>query len=98
MKMENVSVCMDQAATSSIPPVVMATINVQVSLDPKQQKNEIVNIGVLLHHKFHLDKASPKPPFDQHYCCKFIFQSNCCNKPFLFSSIKRPQITYLLRK
>lgn len=54
-----------------IPPVVMATINVQVSLDPKQQKNEIANIGLLLHHKFQLDKAPPKPPFDTHYCRKF---------------------------
>lgn len=68
--MENVSVTADQSATSAIPPVVMATINVQVSLDSKLQKNEIVNIGILLHHKFQLDKAPPNPPFDQHFCSK----------------------------
>ncbi|OXU28104.1 hypothetical protein TSAR_015372 [Trichomalopsis sarcophagae] len=67
-RMENISVCTEQPSGVSIPPIVMATINVQAAYDVKQQKNEIVNIGILLHHKFQLDKAPPKPPFDQHYC------------------------------
>ncbi|KAJ8683915.1 hypothetical protein QAD02_019707 [Eretmocerus hayati] len=66
-KMDNVSVYID-SGNNAMPPIVMATINVQVSLDSKLQKNEIVNIGLLLHHKFQLDKAPPKPPFDSHYC------------------------------
>lgn len=73
--MENISVSKDQSGASTLPPVVMATLNVQVALDPKQQKNEIVNIGILLHHKFQLDKAPPKPPFDQHYCRESYIQS-----------------------
>ncbi|XP_014213476.1 DNA polymerase alpha catalytic subunit [Copidosoma floridanum] len=67
-RMENITVAVDQSNTLTIPPIVMATINVQVSLNPVQQKNEIVNIGLLLHNKFQLDKAPPKPPFDNHYC------------------------------
>ncbi|XP_011505270.1 PREDICTED: DNA polymerase alpha catalytic subunit [Ceratosolen solmsi marchali] len=67
-KMENISVTMEQTNTMTIPPIVIATINVQVCLDSKQQKNEIVNIGILLHHKFELDKTAPKPPFNQHFC------------------------------
>lgn len=72
--MENVSVTTEPSATSVIPPVIMATINVQVSLDSKQQKNEIVNIGILLHHKFQLDKAPPNPPFDQHFCSNIQYK------------------------
>ncbi|XP_058793658.1 DNA polymerase alpha catalytic subunit [Phymastichus coffea] len=66
LKLELVTVTPQQL--SLIPPVSIATLNIQVSLDPKQQKNEIANIGMLLHHKFQLDKAPPKPPFETHYC------------------------------
>ncbi|CAB0032425.1 unnamed protein product [Trichogramma brassicae] len=66
-KMEFVTVTTD-STPQMLPPISMATINVQVSLDPKQQKNEIVIIGILLHNKFQLDKAPPKPPFNEHYC------------------------------
>jgi hypothetical protein len=70
--MENISLTIDQTSVLTIPPVVIATINVQVCLDSKQQKNEVVNIGILFHHKFELDKATPKPPFNQHLCRMFI--------------------------
>ena len=70
--MNNVSISPEQNSMG-IPPIVLATINVQVSLDSNLQKNEIVMIGVLFHHKYNLDKAPPKPAFDEHYCCKFYF-------------------------
>lgn len=73
LKMNNISVTPEQSNMST-PPIVLATINVQVSLDTGMQKNEVVMIGVLLHHKFSLDKAPPKPPFDQHYCCEFLWK------------------------
>lgn len=70
MKMENVSVCNESQA---LPPLVIAALNVRTSLNSKSQQNEVVMIAILIHHKYHVNKESPKPPFQQHICCKYNY-------------------------
>ncbi|XP_015123944.1 DNA polymerase alpha catalytic subunit [Diachasma alloeum] len=69
LKMENLSVHkVDDGRKLSIPPMTVTTLNIRTSLNPKQQQNEIAMISVLSHNDFQIDKAAPKPPFQQHYC------------------------------
>ncbi|KZC05167.1 DNA polymerase alpha catalytic subunit, partial [Dufourea novaeangliae] len=65
MKMENISVSSESQA---LPPLVITTLNVRTSLNSKTQQNEVVMVAILIHHKFHVDKEPPKPPFQQHMC------------------------------
>ncbi|CAL7943529.1 unnamed protein product [Xylocopa violacea] len=65
MKMENISVYSDSQA---LPPLVITTLNIRSNLNSKLQQNEVVMIGILIHHKYYIDKESPKPPFQQHIC------------------------------
>ncbi|XP_033219997.1 DNA polymerase alpha catalytic subunit [Belonocnema kinseyi] len=67
MKMEHISFSREVSKTT-IPPMVVATLKIQSALNPKGQLNEIVMVGVLLHHNYQIDKASPKPPFEKHCC------------------------------
>ncbi|XP_041482401.1 DNA polymerase alpha catalytic subunit-like isoform X2 [Lytechinus variegatus] len=50
------------------PPLVVMTINLRTVLNQKTHRNEIVAVTALVHHRFPLDKAPPKPPFQQHFC------------------------------
>lgn len=72
MKMEHISFSREVPKTT-IPPMVVATLNIQSALNPKGQLNEIVMVGVLLHHNYQVDKASPKPPFEKHCCRKSLY-------------------------
>lgn len=72
MKPENISV-VNRDLQKAIPPMVVATLNVRSALNPKHHQNEVVMAGVLLQHKYQIDKAAPKPHFDQHYCREFFF-------------------------
>ncbi|XP_061936857.1 DNA polymerase alpha catalytic subunit isoform X3 [Apis cerana] len=65
MKMENISVFSE---FQTLPPLVITTLNIRTSLNVKLQQNEIVMVAVLIHHKYHIDKEPPKPPFQQHFC------------------------------
>ncbi|XP_076685666.1 DNA polymerase alpha catalytic subunit [Andrena cerasifolii] len=65
MKMENISVCNESQA---LPPLVITALNVRTSLNSKSQQNEVVMIAILIHHKYHVNKESPKPQFQQHIC------------------------------
>ncbi|XP_031831132.1 DNA polymerase alpha catalytic subunit isoform X2 [Nomia melanderi] len=65
MKMENIIVCSEPQA---LPPLVIMTLNVRTSLNSKSQQNEVVMVAILIHHKFHVDKEPPKPPFQEHIC------------------------------
>ncbi|XP_035722969.1 DNA polymerase alpha catalytic subunit-like [Vespa mandarinia] len=69
MKMENISVS-SESQNLAIPPMVIATLNVRVSAHAKSQQNEVVMVGILLHHKYNIDKERPKPPhlFKQSFC------------------------------
>ncbi|XP_012148940.1 DNA polymerase alpha catalytic subunit [Megachile rotundata] len=64
MKIENISVFSESQA---LPPLVVMTLNIQTALNSKQQ-NEVVVVAILIHHKYHIDKEPPKPPFQQHIC------------------------------
>lgn len=65
MKMENISVFSE---CQTLPPLVMTTLNVRACLNAKSQQNEVVMVAILIHHKYHIDKEPPKPPFQQHIC------------------------------
>lgn len=67
--MDNLSLCSEE---KSKPPMVIATLNVRMSLNAKLQ-NEVVMVAVLIHHKYNIDKESPKPPYDRQFCCMFSF-------------------------
>ncbi|OAD62291.1 DNA polymerase alpha catalytic subunit, partial [Eufriesea mexicana] len=65
MKMENISVVSE---SQTLPPLVLATLNVRTSLNFKLQQNEIVMVAILIHHKYHIDRDPPRPPFQRHIC------------------------------
>ncbi|XP_021916659.1 LOW QUALITY PROTEIN: DNA polymerase alpha catalytic subunit [Zootermopsis nevadensis] len=52
----------------SPPPLVVMTLNMRTVLHPTSGHNEIVMIGCLVHNGFHVDRAPPQPPFQQHFC------------------------------
>ncbi|EFN85393.1 DNA polymerase alpha catalytic subunit [Harpegnathos saltator] len=61
---DNVSLCSQDNAK---PPMMIATLNVRMSLNSKLQ-NEVVMVAVLIHHKYNVDKEPPKPPYDRQFC------------------------------
>jgi len=65
--MDNISLCSQEKAK---PPMVIATLNVRMSLNAKLQ-NEVVMVVMLIHHKYNVDKEPPKPPYERQFCCKF---------------------------
>lgn len=67
--MDNISLCSQE---KSKPPMVIATLNVRMSLNAKLQ-NEVVMVVVLIHRKYNVDKEPPRPPYDHQFCCMFIF-------------------------
>jgi len=67
--MSNISLCTQENVK---PPMVIATLNVRMSLNTKLQ-NEVVMVAVLIHHKYNVDKQPPKPPYDRQFCCMFTF-------------------------
>lgn len=67
--MDNISLYTQEKAK---PPMVIATLNVRMSLNAKLQ-NEVVMVVVLIHHKYNVDKEPPKPPYERQFCCKFSF-------------------------
>ncbi|XP_011864570.1 PREDICTED: DNA polymerase alpha catalytic subunit [Vollenhovia emeryi] len=62
--MSNISLCSEEKAK---PPMVIATLNVRMSLNAKLQ-NEVVMVVVLIHHKYNVDKEPPKPPYERQIC------------------------------
>lgn len=70
MKMENISVFSD---SQTLPPLILTALNIRTSFNTKLQQNEVVMIAVLIHHKYHIDKEPPKPPFQQHFCRMFTY-------------------------
>ncbi|XP_052126861.1 DNA polymerase alpha catalytic subunit isoform X1 [Frankliniella occidentalis] len=50
------------------PPIVVASLSMRTVVNPKTHQSEIVMIGCLVHHEFHLDRPAPNPPFQQHFC------------------------------
>lgn len=50
------------------PPMVVMTVNVRTTLNPKNMKNEIVMITCLVNNRFPVDKRPPNPPFTRRFC------------------------------
>jgi DNA polymerase alpha subunit A len=68
-KPEFVTVCSE--LPSAPPPLVVATINLRTVLHPTNGQNEITMISCLVHSGFHVDRAPPQPPFQQHFCGQY---------------------------
>ncbi|XP_070158979.1 DNA polymerase alpha catalytic subunit [Polyergus mexicanus] len=62
--MNNISLCPQE---KSKPPMMIATLNVRMSLNAKLQ-NEVVMVVVLIHHKYNVDKEPPRPPYERQFC------------------------------
>jgi DNA polymerase alpha subunit A len=68
-KPEHVTVCTE--SSSPPPPLVIATLNMRTVLHPTNGQNEVVMISCLVHNGFHVDRAPPQPPFQQHFCGQY---------------------------
>ncbi|XP_022101936.1 DNA polymerase alpha catalytic subunit-like [Acanthaster planci] len=83
-KQDNITVVKDV----SPPPLVVMTISLRTLLNQATHQNEVIAVAALVHHKFPMDKAPPKPPFQQHLCA--ISKPSDCIFPYdLKDTIKK---------
>jgi hypothetical protein len=82
VKPEHVTLC-SLLPSHAPPPLVVATLNMRTVLHPTNGQNEVVMIGCLVHSGFHVDRAPPQPPFQQHFCGQY----HLCCKFFIIVSI-----------
>lgn len=54
------------------PPLAVMALNLRTVVNSRSQQVEIVAISCLVQSEFHVDKAAPQPPFQQHFCRKYI--------------------------
>uniref|UniRef100_A0A8C2ZNL1 DNA polymerase n=1 Tax=Cyclopterus lumpus TaxID=8103 RepID=A0A8C2ZNL1_CYCLU len=52
----------------SPPPITVMSISLKTIQNPKTHHNEIVSLAALVHYQFQVDKASPRPPYQTHFC------------------------------
>ncbi|XP_068438304.1 DNA polymerase alpha catalytic subunit [Clinocottus analis] len=52
----------------SPPPITVMSISLKTIQNPKTHHNEIVSLAALVHYQFHVDKAPPQPPYQNHFC------------------------------
>uniref|UniRef100_A0A4W5LBD5 DNA polymerase n=1 Tax=Hucho hucho TaxID=62062 RepID=A0A4W5LBD5_9TELE len=64
------------------PPLTVMSISLKTVQNPKTHHNEIVSLAALVHHRFHLDKAPPRPPYQTHFCV--VSKPNDCIFPYDF--------------
>uniref|UniRef100_A0A8C7RH92 Polymerase (DNA directed), alpha 1 n=1 Tax=Oncorhynchus mykiss TaxID=8022 RepID=A0A8C7RH92_ONCMY len=64
------------------PPLTVMSISLKTVQNPKTHHNEIVSLAALVHHRFHLDKAPPQPPYQTHFCV--VSKPNDCIFPYDF--------------
>ncbi|KAK7084492.1 DNA polymerase alpha catalytic subunit [Halocaridina rubra] len=50
------------------PPVVVMTLSMRTTVNPKTCQHEIAMVSCLVHQEFPLNKAAPNPPFQMHFC------------------------------
>ncbi|NWR74366.1 DPOLA polymerase, partial [Centropus unirufus] len=67
------------------PPLVVMSLSMKTTPNPKTHQNEIVAIAALMHQKFPLDKAPPQPPFQTHFCA--VSKPNDCIFPYDFKEV-----------
>uniref|UniRef100_A0A8B9F9U7 DNA polymerase n=1 Tax=Amazona collaria TaxID=241587 RepID=A0A8B9F9U7_9PSIT len=74
--------------TSAPPPLVVMSLSMKTTQNPKTHQNEVVALAALIHQKFLLDKAPPQPPFQTHFCV--VSKPSDCIFPYDFKeAIKR---------
>ncbi|XP_030625392.1 DNA polymerase alpha catalytic subunit [Chanos chanos] len=71
----------------SPPPLVVMSISLKTVQNPKTHQNEIVSLAALIHHKFPLDKAPPRPPYQTHFCV--VSKPSDCIFPYDFKEAVR---------
>ena len=54
------------------PPLTVMSLSLRTVVNSRSQQVEIVAAACLVHHQFHVDKAAPQPPFQQHFCSKWL--------------------------
>ena len=64
---KNISLVVSQNAPQA-PPVTILALNMKTTINPKTHQSEITLVSGLVHHKFHLDKGAPQPPYVDHFC------------------------------
>ncbi|XP_072033839.1 DNA polymerase alpha catalytic subunit-like [Amphiura filiformis] len=71
------------------PPLIVMTISLRTILNQKTHQNEVMAVAGLVHYKFPMDKAPPKPPFQQHFCA--ITKPSDCIFPYDFKEVIKRQ-------
>ncbi|XP_029004027.1 DNA polymerase alpha catalytic subunit [Betta splendens] len=69
------------------PPVTVMSISLKTVQNPKTHHNEIVSLAGLVHYQFHMDKAPPKPPYQNHFCV--VSKPTDCIFPYDFNEAVR---------
>lgn len=69
------------------PPVTVMSISLKTVQNPKTHQNEIVSLAALIHHRFHMDKAPPQPPYQTHICV--VTKPTDCIFPYDFKEAVR---------
>lgn len=52
----------------AMPPLVVMSLCMRTTVNPKNYQHEITMVSCLVHHEFPLDRAPPQPPFQSHFC------------------------------
>ena len=67
---------MDQielASTSDAPPpLAVLSLTLRTVVSNRNQQVEVVAISCLVHNEFNVDRYAPQPPFQNHFCSKFV--------------------------
>ncbi|XP_075936283.1 DNA polymerase alpha catalytic subunit [Anarhichas minor] len=71
----------------SPPPITVMSISLKTIQNPKTHHNEIVSLAALVHYQFHMDKAPPQPPYQNHFCV--ISKPADCIFPYDFQDAVR---------
>ncbi|XP_051538703.1 DNA polymerase alpha catalytic subunit isoform X3 [Myxocyprinus asiaticus] len=69
------------------PPLVIMSISLKTVQNPKTHQNEIVSLAALIHHKFPLDKAPPRLPYQTHF--GVVSKPSDCVFPYDFKDAVR---------
>jgi len=64
-EMGSVSVMLEQATP---PPLVVMSLCLKITLNPKNGTNEVLGVGALIHPSLSLDKPPPKTLFEADFC------------------------------
>uniref|UniRef100_A0A8C8VE11 DNA polymerase n=1 Tax=Pelusios castaneus TaxID=367368 RepID=A0A8C8VE11_9SAUR len=67
------------------PPLVTMCLSMRTIQNVKTHQHEIIAITALVHQKFCLDKAAPRPPFQTQFCV--VSKPNDCIFPYDFKEI-----------